>query len=164
MPIFFLFKHKSTKNQLSHGDFLEQLACDLLSFNISSSAFGTRSSSSLFSPLQRTPNSKQGPHEIQETPYGSGYSGKNRDQRNCFVPGCRRTTKFFCEECGNIPACDRTNPNYGYSCFVALHTEKNLIEKAQRRLQRIQIKTEREIRGGKRNELAKKAKRLKSIS
>ena len=80
------------------------------------------------------------------------------------VPGCKRTTKYWCEDCGYLAACDRTNTDLGCTCFVALHTDEKLIQKAQRKIAKIASMSEREHRNLERENRAKQEKRLRAIS
>jgi hypothetical protein len=142
---FILFKMTSPRNEkakISHAEFLQDLCVELLTYNVSTP--GSRSSTpratrSTIANLQSSSS-----HIISEFESGYGHSGGNYDQNVCFIAGCKRTTKFYCQECGDAPACNRSNEKYNnLTCFNVLHTDPSAIKKVQKRLESLSKRTDK---------------------
>jgi len=167
---FILFKMTATRNEkakLSHSQFLKDLSVELLTYNVGAATPSTPGSrSSTPRSTRSTPANIQtsSSHPISEIGRGYGHSGGNYDQNMCFVPGCKRTTKFYCRECGDAPACNRSNSKYNnLTCFNVLHVDPLVVEKARKRVANLERRTDRQVREDTRKKEAKRQRRLEIL-
>ena len=164
--IIYKMIHGLSSTDISHAEFLEKLSTELVTARDDGTKITVSSKEN--EPHKYFLYSHNHPeciiHPKSEFAAGEGYNGGSRNQRNCFVPGCKRTTKYYCKECGNIAACISTNDEFGVPCYIKIHTDPVLVAKIKRKKLKQSRKSEAQLKEEETKETQKKAKRLERIN
>ena len=159
---FLLWKHSKPKSQqLSHGEFLERLSNEMVSFHAPSiSRSLTRSLSTTNPRINHEANSSaqlfkydKSVHSICSISPGKGYAGAKRDQKRCSLPGCTRSTSHYCTSCC-LPFCVqlRCNERAPVICFDVAHGDPLIWEKITKKVSKKQIQEQQMSEAEKRKQ------------
>jgi hypothetical protein len=125
-----------TAQKLSHGDFREKLGTALLNKNFTNDRRGRRVNRNLTEDLLSCGND----HEMREYRRGEGYTGRQQKYKRCWVcsqVGKVKTTKHYCTTC-MVAVCFGEAVDGTYrSCWLELHHNESLRERAKRRGEQI---------------------------
>jgi len=143
---------KTRRDQISHGEFLEKLSNELVTY-IPPNSEPTRRSMKFMHSL----NTSQLPiygadaynttlHTVSILRKGEGYDGADCNQKRCAHPLCKKSSRYYCTEC-ELHFCTNSKQFDGrQTCFQNAHSDPEVWEKIKKKVMRMNAKEHQQSR------------------